>query len=503
MVNENELSSIKDSFAEWIGIKTICGYKEFVSNTDEWKEHQKLEKATSRFIQMRELLNKHPNIINELNTLFNELASIEPTLEKILEPTSEIEEETYSELLFTGQHTKPLNFVPFFLTFWSFFKIYLIPSMSFIIPLLLFITPYIVAKYILKIPLNINRYFNILVKILSRDIQSMQGVYFDTDKSILSSGFHIILTIMPIIQAVILPYWSFKHLKSVDNIINDHGHVISKLRNIYEQLETILKAHGFNIHKNPMAFLDNRQSVANSLTNKFQYLYSLKILGRIEVIYRLSSNKSICPVKWVNSTTPICNIDSTFDHQIPEDKCIPFSIDLHKQGHSILTGPNMGGKSSILRAVANNVLIAHTYGCAIGKSCTMTPLKSMFLCLKPDDIPGKKSRFEREVDFTSNIIKNKKGFNIVLIDELFHSTNPPDAFYSSQVFCNKLWKDNETLSIISTHLFDLLEHEDAKNVKKLCCMAEECGNDIIFSYKLVPGVCKVSSVRKILKDYNL
>lgn len=518
MSNEIELTPIKDAFANWINIKTICGYKEFISNTKQWKKNENLEKTTSRFIQLKKLLEENPAVKNELGDIFDNLASIEPTLEKLLDPASSIEEETYSELLFVGTHTKSLNFIPLFLILWSFFKIYFIPCLSFIIPILLFITPYIFGKYIFKIHMNFNRYFNILTKILSKDIESFKSLHLDIDRDAFSGGFNILLPLLPILQAMILPYWTFKHLKTIDNIIYDHGSIVTKLRNIYDRVETILTSNGFKIHKNPISSLDNRQSVANILTNKFQYLFALKTLGRIEVIYRLCSKQSMCPVEWLHTSSPSLSFNSSFDHQIPGDKCVPFSIDLSTQKHSILTGPNMGGKSSILRAIACNILLAHTYGCVVGNSCTMTPLSSMFLCLRPEDIPGKKSRFEREVDFTSNCLRNletkpsvqssknpkyNKGFSIVLIDELFHSTNPPDAFYSSKVFCNKLWKNNNTLSVISTHLFELLEQESAKDIKKICCMAEEKNGEIVFSYSLAPGICKVSSVFKILEDYGL
>ena len=126
----------------------------------------------------------------------------------------------------------------------------------------------------------------------------------------------------------------------------------------------------------------------------------------------------------------------------------------------------------------------------------------MFVCLKPDDLPGSKSRFEREIEFTANTLKFSQPI-LVFIDELYHSTNPPDALRSCQIYCNQLWKKRNIVSVISTHLFKLVEDSD-KNIQRLCCPAriDEAG-DIYFEYSLKRGICTVSSVDELLKRNGL
>jgi DNA mismatch repair ATPase MutS len=126
----------------------------------------------------------------------------------------------------------------------------------------------------------------------------------------------------------------------------------------------------------------------------------------------------------------------------------------------------------------------------------------MFVCLKPDDLPGSKSRFEREIEFTANTLQFTEPI-LVFIDELYHSTNPPDALRSCQIYCKQLWKKGNIVSVISTHLFELVEKCD-KNIQKLCCPAtiNEDG-DIHFEYSLKKGICKVSSVDELLKNNGL
>jgi DNA mismatch repair ATPase MutS len=120
----------------------------------------------------------------------------------------------------------------------------------------------------------------------------------------------------------------------------------------------------------------------------------------------------------------------------------------------------------------------------------------MFVCLKPDDLPGSKSRFEREIEFTANTLKLTEK-SLVFIDELYHSTNPPDALRSCQIYCNQLWKKQNIVSVISTHLFDFVEQAPT-HIQKLCCPATINNGNIHFSYTLNKGICKVSSVDELL-----
>jgi energy-coupling factor transporter ATP-binding protein EcfA2 len=133
-----------------------------------------------------------------------------------------------------------------------------------------------------------------------------------------------------------------------------------------------------------------------------------------------------------------------------------------------LVGESGSGKSTVLRALSISALLAHTYGCSFGY-LTLTPFHKMFVCLKPDDLPGSKSRFEREIEFTANTLKLTEP-SLVFIDELYHSTNPPDALRSCQIYCGKLWPKPNIISVISTHLFELVDTAD-KDIQRLCCPA--------------------------------
>ena len=134
----------------------------------------------------------------------------------------------------------------------------------------------------------------------------------------------------------------------------------------------------------------------------------------------------------------------------------------------------------------------------------MTPFHTLFVCLTPEDLPGEKSRFEREIEFTAaTLALPLEKTSLVLLDELYHSTNPPDAEQACRLYTDQLWARPGTLSVISTHLFEFVEKAPA-SIQRLCCPAsvEEDGS-LRYSYRLEKGLCRVSSVKELLEENGL
>jgi DNA mismatch repair ATPase MutS len=131
----------------------------------------------------------------------------------------------------------------------------------------------------------------------------------------------------------------------------------------------------------------------------------------------------------------------------------------------------------------------------------LTPVEWVISSLRLEDRPGQASLFEREVSVAGDIISRIRAAKTrgwVIIDELFHTTNPPDAATASQIFLRQLWESNLVTSIVSTHLFS--HAEDAPiNVQKLCVDSsmEEDGK-INYKYKVIEGINKMSSVEELL-----
>ena len=178
-----------------------------------------------------------------------------------------------------------------------------------------------------------------------------------------------------------------------------------------------------------------------------------------------------------------------------------------KKRHSLLTGPNGGGKSTALRCILMNIIFAQRFGVCFGTpqaELTLHPFEWIQSGLHLEDHPGECSLFEREVQFAAEALQRSRAFptqrGLLLFDELFHRTNPPDGERTATLFLQQVWDTPNLSSIISTHVFTLAE-QAPKHIQTLCVPAhKQPDGSLKFTYTLQPGICKVSSVDNVLQN---
>lgn len=487
------------AFSTWIGLETKAAnhvlHDRLTTDGRFHTDMAHLDHIRSKFVAFKHAYELDPSFFPASKAIFTEIASIERGLSGLLEKSS-LEEETYNELLFLKPFFQPFNFVPLVLFLWSALRIYIIPGLALLIPFFILITPYLVLTYLFRIPITFTNYTQILNSIIAGNIDFLQGGIQQEDGITLKQCLIIGVTL---IQGVIQPYWNYVHLHSVDTIIRDHGTLVLRYNALYTQLSDLLKMHGFTFFRSPLPeYSTEREATAYILLRPTSFRIGLRYIGSLEVIMTLASIPSIHPVRWLASRIPQFYGDKMFDFHVASAK--PITVHLSEKQHALLTGPNKGGKSTVLRAITACTLLAHTYGCALGH-VQLTPFSVMHVCLKPDDLPGTVSRFEREIQFTANTLK-ENGPTMVLIDELYHSTNPPDALRSCEIYCNQLWKKTNTVSVISTHLFEFVDHASS-SIQRMCCPAILKDGKVHFEYGLKEGICTVSSVDLLLEKNGL
>ena len=250
---------------------------------------------------------------------------------------------------------------------------------------------------------------------------------------------------------------------------------------------------------------DPRQAFAFVVETPHWLPHLLRGLGRFEVLWTLAGREDVCAAQFVAGESPVLMLRDFGDPLIAREKRVLSSVRLGgAANHAILTGPNRGGKSSLMRGILLNVRLAHAFGAAFAGKAQMSRFTWIADGLRLDDRPGKLSMFEREVCFAQAILTPRPGFGLCLYDELFHSTNPPDAARTSEVFCDALWKRNDCLSLVSTHVYSLARGAP-DSVKKVCVAAwkDEGEGAYTFSYTLQRGICEVSSVELLLQQHGL
>ena len=494
----------KEVISQWLGLQTESARDSLGRQLSTWTSHPAtLQHWSKQASHLQSTFATHPAVYDTCREHFRGMAECEKSMTALWD-SSELERKTYGELLFLSPLTQPLNSIPFFLTGWTLLRMYLLPGMSLLLPLLSLLLPYLILTYVLCLPITFSNYFTLLQSIVSGTMDC-QMTSLPTDAAPVPPSMRlkqVVVMGMTILQGFFQPYWTYKHLHTIDSTMRDHGQDILAFKEHYDALRDLLSEHGIPLHPCPIpSLLDKRHAVSQVLLHPMYFRLALRYVGSIEVRIQLCRQSEVSPVQWVSSSTPVFRIQNAVDIHVPRPLRKPFDLDLHDRRHALLTGPNKGGKSTVLRALSFSTLLAHTYGCSVG-TLEASPLDRLLVCLKPDDLPGSKSRFEREIEFTAHTLTYDKPI-MVLLDELYHSTNPPDALFSCRQYSERLWKMPQCISVISTHLFEWVEEADP-SIQRICCPAYYDDNQQLhFTYELQEGVSRVSSVHELLKKNGL
>ena len=184
---------------------------------------------------------------------------------------------------------------------------------------------------------------------------------------------------------------------------------------------------------------------------------------------------------------------------INEDVCVSNSFD-GKAGVNIITGSNMGGKTTFLRMIGINLILmqAGSYVCASSFSACYFKLFTSMRVM--DNVDKGISTFYGELLRIKDMVEyNGKGNMLVLIDEIFKGTNYEDRMYGAREVVRKL-NNKSTIAFITTHDFELCDSDGVKNfhVKE----AYE-GDRIIFDYKIREGKCVSTNAKYLMKKLDI
>jgi DNA mismatch repair protein MutS len=158
----------------------------------------------------------------------------------------------------------------------------------------------------------------------------------------------------------------------------------------------------------------------------------------------------------------------------------------------LLTGPNMSGKSTLLKAVSLCVYLGHTGLAVPASKATMPFFETISVAINlTDSIVSGYSHFMSEIVTLKNVLEEAAGSTkcFAVFDELFRGTNIEDALEISNTTIKGLVNFPNSLFFISTHLHQLKDMEEIKTNKISTCYIE-CGltDDIpAFTYKLKNG----------------
>jgi hypothetical protein len=400
------------------------------------------------------------------------------------------------QIFFSGDHTRPLNAIPYMLAICVFLKVWLAPFLALLTPLILCVMPYVILTTVMDMQMP----WDVYVQMMKHMVLGIQ----QGEPWRLKHYVQAFWTLTSVMQGMIQPFFTAYHTAKLDNKIIARGEAIQKLAAFGRKWVSRLRAAGlYTQHVGIPDVPEESRQAAAWIDDEPLGLQTIKrIVGQICWMATIANNPRWNAVEFSN--TKQLELFGIRDLAIEPERAKVSSLSL--RNHSLLTGPNRGGKSSSLRGILQAVLLGQTIGFTLDVSGSWKPFTSVYTRLKSLDTAGKESLFEMEVRFASQILNGlKRGQGtLVLIDELFHSTNPPDAETAARVFVGDLWRSANCKSIISTHSFALAEEAERQEIQTLCCPAEEeSGGKIRYSYTLQSGICRVSSVREVLREAGL
>ncbi|KAI9814798.1 MAG: Mismatch repair protein msh3 [Pycnora praestabilis] len=183
--------------------------------------------------------------------------------------------------------------------------------------------------------------------------------------------------------------------------------------------------------------------------------------------------------------------------QLLLDAYVPNDIELSSDGTRalLITGPNMGGKSSYVRQVALIAIMGQIGSYIPAAAANLGMLDAVFTRMGAfDNMMAGESTFMVELSETADILKQATPRSLVILDELGRGTSTHDGVAIAEAVLGHMVREKRSLTLFITHYQNLsalakgFDHGELKNVHMKFTEAGEAGQDITFLYEVGEGV---------------
>lgn len=236
------------------------------------------------------------------------------------------------------------------------------------------------------------------------------------------------------------------------------------------------------------------------LDHSFRGKVKEKVYELLEIVYELdifenmaliATQKKWCFANYDPSESPNVQINLLFHPHL--NSPIKNSIAVTpNQNMAFLTGPNMAGKSSLLKSIGLSIYLSHIGFPVPAQSMSTTVFDGLITTINlPDNLDQGLSHYYSEVrrvkEVASSLLNGQKMF--VILDELFRGTNVKDAYDASLLIIAELARINSAVFFISTHIVELAEQlKSIPNISFLYMETYFEDRKPIFTYQLKAGI---------------
>jgi DNA mismatch repair protein MutS len=235
-----------------------------------------------------------------------------------------------------------------------------------------------------------------------------------------------------------------------DKALSARDRALALEKSLYDELLGLLAAH-----------LPALQRIARALAQ----------LDVLACFASLSSKRNYCRPEFVEDI--VIEIDAGRHPVVETQESTPFIANGARLSPArqllLITGPNMGGKSTYMRQVALIVLMAHVGSFVPAKSARLGPIDQIFTRVgAADDLAGGRSTFMVEMTESANILHNATDRSLVLMDEVGRGTSTFDGLALAWAIARQLLERNKSLTLFATHYFEMtriaLDYKEAANI---------------------------------------
>jgi len=440
----------------------------------------------------------------KINNFLKEIKILEPDLKYIINEKYKTKEmqKLLDNIYFKKNFLKFINKKTLLIHLFTLYTNYISPIFDICSPLTTIISAfYMVKKYGFKLDINMIRMF---IKIIYNTLNNKQL-------------FFVVLSILVWLSMYI--YSTYKSIKnSLNNIkiINYIKNIIISISKIVYYTEEISIYLNYELKKNDFikhySVYENFKiiSLGNILTdflyiaeNKHKLYNHIKFLGFIDSqisIVLLHKSTHLSYSNFIKSDKPLIKAHNIF-HPLLNNN-IPNSITIDKYNNILITGNNAAGKSIFMKSLIISILLSQTLTVSFTENIQFTPFNLINTHINIPDCSGKESLFQAELNRLINVYKqiknNKSKFSLLVVDELFSSTNPKEAISASFSICKNLSKFKNSINIVTTH-YDYLTKLNKYNWINYYFQGSVMDNNISYDYKIKEGKCNSHIALKILE----
>ena len=188
--------------------------------------------------------------------------------------------------------------------------------------------------------------------------------------------------------------------------------------------------------------------------------------------------------------------------QVTSAPFVPNDLVFHSDRHMlIITGPNMGGKSTYMRQAALIVLLAHIGSFVPAQEAEIGVVDRIFTRIgSSDDLAGGRSTFMVEMTETANILHNATDRSLVLMDEIGRGTSTFDGLALAWACARHLAEQLRAYTLFATHYFEITSLPDSiPGIANVHLNATEHNDNIVFLHKVQEGPASKSYGLQVAK----